>query len=318
MNFFINLLIIVFAYFFINSFKKIIVFKGIRTLTKLFVYHIIFGAYYCFFLIGDANRYLMNPKKMSALDILNFFNLDFKGTYFIYILNYWPSNILGLSYFTGTMIYSFLGFMGITYFYLICIKFIPYNSKFRRYNLFPLIFFMPMLHFWSCAVGKDTLSFYCVALFAYGIIKPLGRMHYIVFALLLSYFIRPHITLFLVIAFGIAFVSGSKISNFQRSFFIFILLGIAIYILPQVLNFSKIDNASFDSFDKFSKNHFELLRGNNVGSSVDISSYPLPFKIFTFLYRPLLFDINGLPSFIASIENILLLYFTPNHEFIFQ
>ena len=45
---------------------------------------------------------------------------------------------------------------------------IPTNATFKGYYLFPLLFYMPNLHFWSCGVGKDTLLFFCIGLFSYG------------------------------------------------------------------------------------------------------------------------------------------------------
>jgi hypothetical protein len=310
MDFFIIILILLLAFFFINSFKPLIGLKETKTLKKLFIYHLVFGVYYCFFIQGDAINYWKYSKTLDEQTILSFFNKDFQGTYFMFIFNYFPSNFLGLSYFTGTIIYSFIGFMGLTYFYIITIQFVPYNSKIGKYNLFPLLFFFPSLHFWSCAVGKDTLSFFCIAIFCYGILKPFYRLHFIFIALLLSYFVRPHITLFLLLSFGIAFVMSSNISSFRRFFFISVLLGFTISILPLVLNFVKMDDASVESFYNFSEYHVSLLSTSSSGSAVDISSYPLVLKIFTFLFRPLFFDINGLPSIIASIENILLLFLT--------
>jgi hypothetical protein len=77
--------------------------------------------------------------------------------------------------------------------------------------------------------------------------------------------------------------------------------------LPKVMEFAKIEEASVDSFDKFSVGKAALLSRSHTGSAVDISSYPFPLKVFTFLYRPFFFDINGIPSVLASFENLLLL-----------
>lgn len=65
------------------------------------------------------------------------------------------------------------------------------------------------------------------------------------------------------------------------------MLGIAIAILPLVLKYSKIEEASLVSFDKFSNAKAAVLSGSRTGSSIDISSYPFPLKVFTFLFRPL-------------------------------
>jgi hypothetical protein len=269
----------------------------------------LFGCYFYFFIQGDAIGYWRNAKDLTYEEFIHFFKDD-KGTYFLLALNYLPSKLLGLSYFTGTMIYSFIGFIGFTYFYIIAIELITNNPKVNGFYLFPLLFFFPNLHFWSCAVGKDTLLFYCIGIFCYGLLLPTKKTSFIIIGLVLSYFIRPHITLFMLIGFGFAYVTGRKLSFFQRFIFFAVMLTIAFLILPLVLKFTKIEEASIDAFQKFSIQKASLLSHSNTGSAIDLSTSPLIIKIFAFLYRPFLFDINSIPSLIASFENSILLFLT--------
>jgi hypothetical protein len=306
MDYFVLALIFILGYLFIQSFSKKLSEENMITLKKLFIFHILFGTYFCFFVQGDAIGYWKQAKFMTYTDFIYSLTQD-QGTYFIYALNYYPSNILDLSYFTGTMLYSLIGFIGLTYFYIIAIELIPNNPEFKGYYLFPLLFFLPNLHFWSCAVGKDALLLFCIASFTYGLMLPSKRFVLIVFGLVLAYFIRPHITLFMLLGFGMAYFSGNNISLFQRVLFIGIMIGIAIVILPKVMEFAKIEEASVDSFNKFSESKASLLNTAYSSSAIDISSYPFPLKVFTFLYRPFFFDINGIPSVLASFENLLLL-----------
>ncbi|MFV5701781.1 hypothetical protein ACM55F_07890 [Flavobacterium sp. XS2P12] len=306
MDFFITVLIFVLGYSFIQSFKDRLSEENLNTLIKLFLFHILFGAYFCFFVQGDAVGYWRQAKFMSYTDFIYSLTQD-QGTYFVYALNYYPSNILDLSYFTGTMLYSLIGFIGLTYFYVMAVELIPNNPKYKEYYLFPMLFFLPNLHFWSCAVGKDALLFFCIAIFTYGLMQPFKRMPMIILGLLLAYFIRPHITLFMLLGFGMAYFSGRNISAVQRVLFFGAMIGVSIAILPMVMEFAKIEEASVDSFDKFSEGKAALLSRSHTGSAVDISSYPFPLKVFTFLYRPFFFDINGIPSVLASFENLLLL-----------
>lgn len=291
---------------FINRFKSELSTVDILTLKKLFCYHILFGIYYYFFISGDSVGHWNSSKSMTLDDSIYYLTHE-QGTYFSYALNYFPSNFLGLSYFTGTILYSLLGFIGLTYFYIMAKNLIPFNSKFKGYNLFPALFFLPNLHFWSCAVGKDTLLFLCIALFIYGVMQPMKRLPMLVLALLLSYFIRPHITFFLLVAFSLIYVNGAKVSFFQRFLFLSLMITLIIYILPSVMEFVKIEETTVESFEQFSQEKSALLSRTNVGTAIDISSYPFPLKVFTFLYRPFFFDINGIPAVIASFENLLLL-----------
>ncbi|MGX7668083.1 hypothetical protein [Flavobacterium pedocola] len=300
------LIILVAGFGFASVFKKELGNSNTETLKKLWLYHIIFGIYYCFFVQGDAIGYWKVAQEMTIEDFQEYI-VEQKGTYFLFALNYYPAKILGLSYLSGTMFYTFLGFMGLTFFYVTAYKTVPFNSKFNGYKLFPLVFFMPNLHFWSCGVGKDTLLFLCIGMFVYGILNVGRRLPLLLFALGLSYFIRPHITLFLVVSFGLSYVMSSKVSGTQRVLFSLVLIGVGIAILPSVMEFAKIEETTIDSFEQFSEKKANLLSRASSGSRIDISSYPFPLKVFTFLYRPLFFDINGIPAAIASLENLVLL-----------
>lgn len=306
MDIFFLLIIVILGLVFVASFKNELGALELQQLRKLWFYHLIFGVYYCFFVQGDAIGYWRVAQEMSIEDFDKFLAGE-KGTYFLFALNYYPARIFGLSYFSGTMLYTFLGFIGLAYFFVLAYQNVPYNSKFKNYSLFPLIFFMPNLHFWSCGVGKDTLLFLCIGMFAYGILKIAKRLPLLLLALGLSYFIRPHITLFLLISFGLAYITSSKVSKGQRIVFSIVLVGIGIAILPSVMEFAKIEETTIDSFEAFSDKKADLLSRSTTGSRIDISSYPFPLKVFTFLFRPLFFDINGIPAAIASVENLLLL-----------
>ncbi len=309
MDFLFTTLFIVLGLVFINSFKSKLCLNNYSTLKQLYFFHLLFGVYYCFFVLGDSVGYWRQPKLMSFNSFLYSFQEE-QGTNFMYALNYIPSNILGLSYFTGTIMYSVIGFIGLTYFYLVAIETIPNNPTFKGYYLFPLLFFLPNLHFWSCAVGKDTLLFFCIGMFVYGLMSAYKRLILIILALVLSYLIRPHITLFMMLAFGFSIIMTTNKSLFQRFFFFSIMMGIAIYIFPLVIKFARIEEATVDNLNAFAINKASLLSRSHTDSAIDISSYPIPLKIFTFLFRPFFFDINSLPSLLASIENTLLLILT--------
>jgi len=230
-----------------------------------------------------------------------------EGTEFMRAFNYIPANLMGMSFLSNTMFYSMLGSFGITYFFLISARTVPFNTKINGYVLFPLIFFLPNLHFWSSGVGKDTLLFLCIAMFVYGLMKPFQRIPLLVIAVMLSMAIRPHITLFLMVGFGLAYVIGGKVSPFQRFLFSAVMIGIGIAILPSVMQFAKIEEASAEGFDKFATGKAAVLSRGTTGSAIDISSYPFPLKVLTFWFRPLFFDARNINGLIASSENLILL-----------
>lgn len=278
-------------------------------LRNLAFFHFFLGLAYYFTILtsgGDALRYWNVASTMSSTQFL--VNITGgEGTEFMEALNYIPVNMMGMSFLSNTMFYSMLGFFGMTYFFLIAVRTITFNVLIKGYALFPIIFFLPNLHFWSAGVGKDTLLFLCIGMFVYGLMKPFQRIPLIVIAMILSMAIRPHITLFLLVGFGLAYVVGGKVSPFQRFLFSAVMIGIGIAILPSVMQFAKIEEASAEGFDKFATGKAAVLSRGTTGSAIDISSYPFPLKVLTFWFRPLFFDARNINGLIASSENLILL-----------
>lgn len=290
---------------FITLFRKDLTERDETMLRKLFFFHLLIGAYYCFLHTGDAVGYWRVPKAYSFETFQDgIFNGE--GTLFMYAVNYLFSNLLNMSYLSNTMLFSLFGFMGLVFFYMVVVQTIPYNTLYKGYILFPLLLFLPNLHFWSAGVGKDTTLFLCIGMFVYGIMKPVTRIPLLVISVLLAMAIRPHIVLFLMAGFGLAYIFGGKISAFQRIFFSAILIGIALAILPSVMEFAKIEEASVEGFDKFADAKATVLSRASSGSAINVSSYPFPFKVLTFLFRPFFFDVRNVNSLVASIENLLL------------
>lgn len=299
-------LIIVLGLGFINLFSSQLTERDQQVLRKLFFFHLLMGTYYCFFIQGDAIGYWRVPKAYTMETFKDgLFNGE--GTMFMYAFNYLFSNLLNMSYFSNTLLFSLFGFMGLTFFYIVALQTVPYNKIISGYVLFPLIFFLPNLHFWSSGVGKDTTLFLCIGMFTYGLMKPFQRIPLLVLAGLLSMAIRPHITLFLMVGFGLAYVFGGKVSPAQRFIFSAAMIAIGLAILPSVMEFAKIEEASAEGFDKFATGKAAVLSRSSAGSAIDISSYPFPLKVLTFWFRPALFDVRNLNGLIAALENLLLL-----------
>jgi hypothetical protein len=285
--------------------------KDVKRLRALWLYHLFFSVAYSYLTTQDTSsdslKYWRVAKTISGSQALEFLFQE-RGTLAMYALNYFPSAVLDLSYLSLSTIYALFGFIGICFFYRIASEVIPQNSKVGSVYLFPTIFFLPTLHFWSSGVGKDTLLFTCVGGFVYALMKINRRYILLLLSIGASYFVRPHITVYLLLSFALAYLVNTKIQLYKRVLLSLLLLGASVVILPKLMEFAKIEELSLDSYSKFAEQKAEILSRANVGSRVDMSNYPLPLKVFTFLYRPLFFDINSIPSLLASIENLFLLF----------
>ncbi|MFK5981648.1 MAG: hypothetical protein QM499_01950 [Flavobacteriaceae bacterium] len=300
-----------------NFFKGFSIYDN-KILTQLFFYHFGIAILFHFYVNnfgGDALGYWLEPKSNSFQNIINIVsNGGASGA--LYLLNYFPSKILNLSFFTGNMFYALFGYLGIVYFYSLSKSLIPSIKNITSYKvlgipIFPWIWFLPNLHFWSSGIGKDTILFFCISLFIYSFQRKSKKIIGIFISLLLSLLIRPHITLFLIIAFGVGYAFDSKLKGYQKIAIILIFLIGFVSIFNSVLNFVHIESFDTQTIEDFtSKKAFNLSKKVSTGSAVDISGYPFPLKVFTFLYRPFFIDGFGVLSIIASIENLFLLAFS--------
>ena len=258
---------------------------------------------------GDARNYWFTVKYYENKYFIDYLELGL-GTNFMYVINYFPSKILGLSFLSGSIIYAFVGYLAFIFYYILFKKYIKYNFKFLGFYVFPLILFLPNLHFWSAGVGKDTLLFFCIGIFFYGIVDYKKNLIKISFALLLSYFVRPHITLFLIFSTGFAVILAGNLKLYQKIFLFIIFTALVAVLINPLIAFLNLEELDTESVTNFSSTSVENLSRDTTGSSVDISGYPLPLKIFTFLFRPLFFDASGILGLVASVENLILFILT--------
>jgi len=78
--------------------------------------------------------------------------------------------------------------------------------------------------------------------------------------------------------------------------------------MPQLQQFLALDTFDAESVAEYVQRRQEYNLGG--GSSLDLSEYPFPIQFFTYMYRPLFFDANGILGLIVSIENLIYLIAT--------
>lgn len=289
-----------------------------KLLNALFFWHILVGIGYVGYLSfsggGDAYAYWNHPK-IFGWDYVVAYMRSGSASGYMYLLNYVPSKILQLSFFAGSMIYVLLGYAAFVYLLKIIKENIPdylalNQIKILTVPIFPAILFLPNIHFWTSGLGKDTILFFCIVIFVYAIKDFQKRAPYILISIGLSIFIRPHILMFLFTSVGMAAVFDGRLKAYQKVFLYLVFIGVFIVLLPRVMEFTKLESLETESIDAYVDNKASALNKDRVDSGIDISNYPYPFKIFTFLFRPLFFDMQGLLGLIASFENLIFLIFT--------
>ena len=285
--------------------------KGL--LTKVYYYHLLFAFIYMLYILnngGDSIGYWREPTRFIPFGAPAILLLK-PGSSFIHFLTYPFSQILGLSLWGGTVIFSTIGYFGFVCIYLTCRKMLSYNPTLFGYRLLPLILFLPNMHFWSAGVGKDTVIFFALALFVYSLTNLKSNAIWLGVAFFLMFFIRPHIGFVCLVAFGCALLLSSKgVPVFVRVGFIVATVVLFVFVSPVVFSFIGVEQESIETYEDVAAIRSKNLSRGSVGSSIAMSSYPLPLKMFTFLFRPLFLDGGGLFGLAVSIENAFYLALT--------
>lgn len=284
--------------------------KDKRMLVILFYYHVlfafVFGLYVTLF-GGDAVGYWKPPGRFMPVGS-TWLDLHVPGTSFMYFLTYPFSQVIGISYWAGTLLFSLFGFGGVLLLYLSFRRVLQTNPRLFGYRIFPFVLFLPNMHFWTGGIGKDSVVFFALMLFIYSLISPQRNIPGILLSFYLAYFIRPHMALLMSV--GLAF--GLLLSARGTSFFWrVVFLGLSVYVFfliaPAVFEFIGLEEEALESFEDVANVRSKNLSRSNVGSAIDIRNYSVPLKIFTFLFRPLFFDAVNLFGLIVSFENLFYL-----------
>ncbi len=279
-------------------------------LRNLFFYHtLLLFAYYGYALLNSSDSSYYYQKVLYNFRGPTW--LDFYGTSTIFIefVGYPFIKFFGFSYEAIMALFSFFGFLGFLHFYIFFRENIKFKHKLFGFDLLKLFFLLPNLHFWSTSFGKGALIFFGIGLFFYGISNLRGRVLPVILGGILIYYVRPHIMLVILVSAMIAFVFSTKgVSLAWRSLFV---VGASIaffFIYQDVLSLVGIDENEFitQGLD-LTHRATELTKAS---SGVDITSYSLPFQVFTFIYRPLFIDAGGLLGLIVSFENVFYLFLT--------
>jgi hypothetical protein len=66
-----------------------------------------------------------------------------------------------------------------------------------------------------------------------------------------------------------------------------------------------VEDLSVHSLSGLAKDKASSLASKGIGSAVDITNYSIPLRLFTYLYRPLIFDVHNLITFMSFLENVV-------------
>ncbi len=272
----------------------------------LYIYHLIFYGIYSWYAYNnpsDSKSY-WNAVNNFQGSWLEMFGTD---TAFINFVAY-PFYKIGFSYDMIMLTFAWFGYLGFVYAYMFFREKIPVKITVFKMDLLSLILFFPNMHFWTASLGKGSLVFLGLMMFTYAIVNPKGRIYLLILGSAIIFYIRPHVFMFVAVGAVLGFMSGKeKISFWKKALVYVTMIGTLVLVQDQILGVMGLqgsENIIEDFEAASSKNAKDLSR---AGSGVDMSTYPLPFKLFTFWFRPLFIDAPNILGIITSFENLLYL-----------
>jgi hypothetical protein len=212
----------------------------------------------------------------------------------------------GLGFIGCFLFYNILGAIGLLAFDG-ALKQATINKTAFSGKIATLVIFLPSVSFWSSAIGKDSISFLSAGLALWAALQLNKRIWLMVLAVALMMIVRPHMAGIMVIALAMSVMFDKKASIIKRLLLGSIsIVGVAIMV-PFALDYAGVsDAASSEGLI----NYVETRQSYNTegGGGVDIANMSLPMQLFTYAFRPIIFEARSITALAASLDNLILLY----------
>ncbi|HKH59534.1 MAG TPA: hypothetical protein VKA49_01815 [Flavitalea sp.] len=293
----------------LEKFRAKLPWLPVKLLQTLYWYHILFAIIYYLFtrdVRSDSKTYYyMSTQYTNWLDSYQ------SGTVFLHFVSYPFTKYLMFSYEMMMVLFSWMGYWGFVYFYIVFRENLRFKHKLFGFELITLFVFLPNMHYWTASLGKGSIIFLGIALAIYALSRISSRKIALILGLVIVYHVRPHVFLFMAIGILVGVFTGKeKVPLYQKAL-VFTGSAVALFLLyDTIISFVGLDEDNlFDSFTEFSDvRAYELSK--SAGSGIDTSNYPLGLKLLTFWFRPLFFDAPSLIGIVVSFENLLYLFLT--------
>lgn len=287
--------------FFFRRYGKLHV-SSIEALS-VYLWHTLFSIVYLLYVREKGGDALIYYKHSLNFDLESFQ----PGTEFINFLVYVMAGVLKFSIESCFMVFNLIGALGLLFF----LDVMKNNIRYKKEVLVVLVYiiaFLPSVSFWTSAIGKDSVAFLSTGMALWASLHLRSRIRFMFAAIILMLMIRPHIGLVMLGALACVFFFDSKVSNLKRVVLVVASLVVIAPLVPAVLNYAGVQEHSISGILSYIENR----QGYNMdgGGGVDISQMSLPGKLFTYVYRPIVFEARSLYELAAALDNLVLLLLT--------
>ncbi|TOQ64653.1 hypothetical protein [Vibrio parahaemolyticus] len=271
----------------------------------LFLWHLFFSLAFCLLIIstnhGDAITYFYNTREY-VFDHLGV------GTYFVVFITQVLRWFLD-SFWAVSILFGSFGYIGSLFLYSSFKESAGCAFILNRYKIFLFLFlFLPSLNFWTSGIGKDSIIYMALCIIIWASLNPIKRKYSFLISVLLIAFVRPHIAMIIL---GSISLSVIIFSDIKMSFkMILLVLSITLFSLSYsfVLEYVGMGEGGVSNINQYIESREES--NLDGGGAINIADMSFFMKLFTYLYRPFLFEGTGFGYLLSSIDNLIIICLT--------
>jgi hypothetical protein len=216
------------------------------------------------------------------------------------------------------LIFTWLAFLGCYFLYRAFVIAVPDAN---RYRYACLLFFWPSVVLWPSSIGKESVILFALGLAALGAARLFTRQpggYTLAFlGVLLTYLVRPHVAMIMLVALGFALVVGRGHSRPTRSLtpgsiakavaIVLLVLGASV-VATRTARFLGIESLQPSSTEEaFEQTQQRTAQGGSEFSPANAAS-PIgyPQAAVTILFRPFPFEARTAEQFATAVEALAL------------
>lgn len=272
--------------------------RGLALFGALLILHVAASiAFYQYALTSSADAALY------YLDETGLRRSEFQaGTIFTIKLVQWIKASVGGTYLDLFLIFQAFGFWGLLLLQR-CIEHAQRNFGDVITSAPYWLLFLPGLHFWTGAIGKDAPLFCCISLAVWATIKLSTRAIWFALAVFVMLLFRPHIALLATASLAAGLFFGTKTNAITKIVLIAVALaalGVVAGTVQEALVVDLSDPASVGAFLERQQERSGWIEG-----ATNLQSAYFPIRLFSLLFRPLFLDAGGVFGLISSVENLV-------------
>ena len=280
--------------------KKLYIRKDISLL--IYVWHTLLCIVY-------MNYTLTNPADSISYFINQTYRIKFGlGTDFVYYFTNILKNYIGLSYLGAFLVFNIFGASGLIIIYAVFVRMIEHKKSNQLKMIMYMFIFLPSISFWSSAIGKDAISFLSVSIILWVAMNTNKRKKYLIVAIFLMLLVRPHIAGFIVVAYTASVIFTSEVRQSKKFLYLLLLSPLTLYFINIGLNYAGLSDLSETT--QYVEDRQNLHRKGQEATITFNSTFAVPIRLLSLLYRPTIFDVNSIFYLFAAIDNSILIYIT--------